>query len=445
MTPINYTKDELFKLLNSALQGHKTEYLSYLKDLVACDTRVVGHGIEGGYEKNGQEYLEKLLISLGAQVTKEIISEQAIQRSIKEHQEGNPGHNYMNGDRYNLIAKFKSSISSRSLLFDGHIDTMPFGDISQWKYAPLDMRLENGNLYGRGVSDMKSGLMASIMAVKLIKDAGIDLPINITILSVIDEEGGGNGTLAAMLNGHRADAAVLCEPTDHSINIAHMGFIFFQIDVEGKSLHSGKKWEGINAIEKAYILISALNDLEHQWLMRYKHPFLPSPTLNVGVIEGGTAGSTVPDKCTFKICVHYLPGLMNYSQVVKEINEAIYLRSDGDEWLKVHRPKINIYQSGNAFEQDTSEEIVKTTAIAMKSVFREAPLTGNPSGNDARLLKNIGKMPTIVAGPGTLDQCHTINEHIPEDDYYKFILMYSILILQWYTTNITNNKEIINK
>ena len=105
------------------------------------------------------------------------------------------------------------------------------------------------------------------MTVKLLKDTNIPFPGDVKILSVVDEESGGNGSLAAMLNGHRVDTAVVCEPTGHNFTIAHMGFIFFKVIVRGTILQSGTKWKGVNAIEKAIILINALQELEYQWLM----------------------------------------------------------------------------------------------------------------------------------------------------------------------------------
>ena len=92
--------------------------------------------------------------------------------------------------------------------------------------------------------------------------------------------------------------------------LAHMGWVFFKVEFEGKSCHSGGKKNGVNAIEKAIKVIQALNEMEHNWLLEYKHPLLPPPNLNIGVIEGGTAGSTVPDYCSFSTCVHYIPNMV---------------------------------------------------------------------------------------------------------------------------------------
>ncbi|WZL74183.1 ArgE/DapE family deacylase [Clostridiaceae bacterium 35-E11] len=418
------------KILAQMLDQNKEKYINYLKKLVALDTQVIGHGIDGGREKNGQVFLEKVLLEMGAEVKREPLSEEIIQKGIKLFNEGNPGHDYT--DRYNLVADFKGDKNGKSILFNGHVDTMPPGDISLWDTDPWEPVVKDGKLFGLGVCDMKAGLMASIMAVKLLQDAGIPLPGDVKITSVIDEEGGGNGSLAAMLNGHRADAAVICEPTGQHLTIGHMGFIFFQVDVTGIAIHSGTKWKGVNAIEKAIILIDALQELEHQWLMLYKHPFLPSPTLNIGVIEGGSAGSTVPDQCTFKLCLHYLPNVMSHESVVKEVTETLLTRAQGDVWLREHPPKISIYQAGGAFEINEQDAFVQIAKHTMNHVLGRPPVVnGSNAGNDARLLKNIGNMPALVMGPGNVEQCHVINEYISIEDYLQFILIYAELIQNW--------------
>ena len=422
--------DAIRERLRQTLEARKNEYLNNLKKLIAQDTQVIGHGIDGGKEENGQAFIEKILKEMGASVSREPVTEEIIQRGLSEFSEGNPGHNYTDYKRDNLAGLFKGG-KGRSLIFNGHVDTMPAGEMSLWETDPWTPTEKNGKIYGLGSADMKGGLMASVMAVKLLQDAGIELPGDVTILSVVDEEGGGNGSLAAMLAGHRADAAVVCEHTADSLIVAHMGFIFFQVDVSGVALHSGRKWDGVNAIDKAVLLMQALKDLENKWLLKYKHPLLPPPNLNVGVISGGSAGSTVPDLCTFKLCLHYQPNVQTYDSVVKEVTEALLLRSRGDEWLKDNPPRISVYQAGGAFEMDPEHEFVKTAGRSFEEAFGFAPqVVGSPAGCDARLLRNIGQMPVFISGPG-LGQGHRPNEYVEIDEYLDYILFYALLILEW--------------
>ena len=411
--------------LRRTLAERREEYLARLTDLMARDTRVLDHGVGGGREAAGQEYLEELLTRMGARVEREPLEEEAIREGMRLHGEGNPGHDLT--DRWNLSALFPGG-SGPSLLFDGHVDTMP---PDGWTRDPLTPSVEGGRLYGLGACDMKGGLMAACMAVKLLKDTGIPLPGDVKILSVADEEGGGNGTLCALMRGHRAEGALVCEPTSGALTVAHMGFLFFRVTVSGVSLHSGEKWKGVNAIEKAVLLMEALRDLEHRWLLEHRRPLLPPPNINVGVIEGGTAGSTVPDRCSFTLCLHYLPG-MDRDEVVREVEEALMRRSAGDAWLADHPPRWEITQEGRPFEMDRNHPLVEILrSAAADALEREVPVVGSPAGNDARLLRNIGGMPTAILGPGPLENCHMPDEWLPVEEYLGCILAYATLILEW--------------
>ena len=414
--------------LKKTLEEHKREYLQPLLDLARLDTHCIGHGIDGGLEKAGQDYIAALLSEMGAEVRTVPMKEEDIQAAIDRYHDGNPGHNYT--DRANVYGRFAGG-GGRSIMFNGHMDTMPAA-AELWHTDPWTPTEKDGKLYGLGICDMKSGIMASVMAVQLLRDAGIALPGDVLISSVADEEGGGNGSIAAAIQGERADGVVVCEGTNYELISAHMGFVFFRTEVEGLAVHSGIKWQGVSAIEKAIKLISALNELEHGWLLRYKHPLLPAPNLNVGPIHGGTAGSTTAGTCTFDVCVHYLPGQMCYGQVVSEFNETVERVCRGDAWLDEHRPKISVYQSGNAFEMETDHPFTDAFRTAWEDLHgRPVPVVGSPAGCDSRTWRNIAGCPTLQYGPGELSQCHSVDEHIDLEMYYDAILTYASLILEW--------------
>jgi len=416
--------------IEQALARNQQKYIDRLLKLVSIDTHDIGHGIEGGLEAAGQDYMADLYRELGArEVIKDDLKEESIIKCKELYREGNLGHNYDN--RYNVYATFPGK-SDRSILFNGHIDHMPAENEEHWSIPPLTPQVVDNRITGLGVADMKAGLMASTLAVELLKDAGIELPVTVKYASVCDEEGGGNGSLCAAMSGVKADAVVVCEPTNYKLIAAHMGWVFFQVEVEGVAVHSGLKLSGVNAIEKAGKIMNAINELEHRWLLEYKHPLLPPPSSNVGVISGGEAGSTIPDYCCFKTCVHYLPGLMNYDQVVKEYTHAILKCCEGDDWLSEHQPKIMIYQTGNPFEMDLAHPFVQSFKEAYKNaVGQDVKIAGSPAGCDSRTWYNIAKCPTLQYGPGSLEQCHTANEFVAVEQYLDAIKIYANLILAW--------------
>lgn len=418
------------KDLRPTLEARREEYLQRLKELIAIDTRCLGHGIAGGQEKAGQEYLYSLLQSMGAdELRVEPLEEALIQEGIARHNEGNPGH--VLEERWNLHARFKGT-GGPSLLFNGHMDTMPPDRPEQWRSPPHAPEVREGRLYGLGSADMKSGLMAAVLAVKLIRDAGEGLPGDVCIASVADEEGGGNGSIVAALRGAKADGVVVCEPSSDELILAHMGFVFFRVRVEGRANHSGAKWKGVSAIDKAIKLIAALNELEHGWLLRHKHPLLPPPNLNVGVIRGGSAGSTVAGDCLFEICVHYLPRAMRYESVRAEVEGCLARAAQGDAWLCAHPPTVEVYQAGGAFEQEAEQALPRCFRAAYRRVRgRDVAVVGSPAGCDSRTWKNIAGCPTLQFGPGRLEECHAVDEYVEVERFFEAILIYAELIRLW--------------
>lgn len=420
----------MIKQLKETLINRQQEYLDYLKDLVAIDTQHIGQGIEGGREKLGQEYIIQLMEKMKAdEIKRDQMSESYIQAAIETFNEGNPDHNYQ--DRFNVYATFKGNNQQKTILFNGHMDTMPPGPLELWDTNPLEPTIVDNKMIGLGAADMKSGLMASILAVKLLQDAEIELPVNVKIASVCDEEGGGNGSIQAAQVIPPVDYTVVCEPTHYELILAHMGFIFFRIEVTGKAHHSGSKWKGVSAIEKIQLIMERLNRLEYGWLFDYKHPLLPPPNLNFGVLEGGSSGATVAGYCKTEMCIHYHSDRMDFHSVKNEVESAIADVVQSDEWLKANPPIVTIFQSGGGFEMDEHSDVVDYFKTAFQqSMNHEVKVAGSPAGCDSRIWKNINGAATIQYGPGTLEACHSPNEFVDIQEYWDSILIYANLILQ---------------
>lgn len=416
--------------LKEVLEKNKQKYIDRLSELVAIDTHDLGHGIDGGLEKQGQDYMAELFRKMGAEVTLDSMKEEDIEKCFSLYQEGNLGHQQT--DRYNVYAQFNGEKPGKTLMFNGHIDVMPADEVEEWTTPPFSPTIRDGKLYGRGTADMKGGLMAATMAVKLLQDAGIPFSGSVKITSVCDEEGGGNGSMQAIMSGQRADGVVVCEGTSDELILAHMGFVFFRVKFAGKACHSGAKQNGVSAIEKAIKVIQALNEKEHEWLLHYKHPLLPAPNLNVGLIHGGTAGSTVAEECMFEVCVHYLPNQMSHNQVVKEFQDVVERVAKSDAWLEEHLPEVQITQFGGGFEMEEHSFFVDSFKRAYSEARgKDVKVVGSPAGCDSRLWRNIADCPTIQFGPGNLAQCHAVDEWLDLEAYLQSILIYAELILDF--------------
>ncbi|RYL92545.1 ArgE/DapE family deacylase [Sporolactobacillus sp. THM7-4] len=416
------------------IHENKQAFIDFLSKVIQADTQVLDQGIGGGNEKNGQEIVKQKLQQLGFMIDEFEVDDE----KIKQFPGANLGHK--NAGRPNVVGRLKGTGGGKSLILNGHIDTMPFGDKNQWKHDPFSGAVMDNEIYGLGATDMKGSLAAMILAADLIQKLGIRLKGDLIIQSVVDEEGGGNGTMACVERGYTADGAIVGEPTQLHLQIAHMGFLFHEITVTGRSLHSSQLWEGVNAIDKSLKIYQALKELEREWLMTRRHPLLPGPTLNLGVIEGGVAGSVVPNLCTMKTCLHYHPELNETKEetrnrVVYEVEQAITSVAKSDPWLTAHPPKVSIYQEGFAFETPFAHPLVQGMKQTLNTVLQEAVIEGMPAGCDARTLASFGNTPTIILGCGNPQHCHCVDESLPIDQFLQLIEIYTQFIISWCGTD----------
>lgn len=408
--------------LENHLKNNANEYFKYLQEFVNIDTHCVDHGVGGGFEKLGLEYLEKILKEFDFNLVKQQLNDDLVASAINNYNEGTLGHNFTN--RYNIIASKKYGSSSSKISFNGHVDTMSASD--EWTVDPFDCKIKGDRAYGLGITDMKSGIIASFLAMKLLEEVGVNLNGELEYIFVSDEEGGGIGSINYVMNGGSSDLVVVCEPSNEDLITAHMGFVIFDVSVSGKSVHAGSKWSGENAIVYAMEIIEELMSLDEKWGQNYKHDLLPPPNLNVGKINGGLAGSSVPDLCNFSVCVHYLPS-MNREEVLNDIHAKINNVVEKHNWLQNNKPKMTITQQGAPFENNKQETISKI----LNALDDDYKIGGTGSGCDARLFSNILEIPTVIFGPGLLKDCHVVDESIDIDEFNKFIVNYALIIYEY--------------
>ena len=203
--------------------------------------------------------------------------------------------------RPNVVGIAHGAGGGRSLLLNGHIDTVGVAGMSQ----PFRPRVEGGKLYGRGAYDMKGGMAACLIAAA--EAARLNLRGDVIVTAVMDEEYAGLGTLAVAEQVH-ADGAIVAEPTELQLVVAHKGFVWLEVETQGVAAHGSRPHLGVDAIAKMGGVLTGLERLAAELAQRPPHPLLGPPSVHASTIQGGGEWSTYPDRCTLAIERRTLPG-----------------------------------------------------------------------------------------------------------------------------------------
>jgi acetylornithine deacetylase len=306
----------------------------------------------------------------------------------------------------------------RCLILNGHVDVVPPGDDANWHHPPWQGTPDRGRIYGRGSADMKGGLCCALYAAKAVLDAGVRLKGRLIIESVIGEEDGGAGTLAAVLRGYRADGAVIMEPTQLMVAPAQAGSLHFQVSIPGQSAHGCMREEGVSAIEKFIPVYQALMELERErnsavrdsLFAAYELPY----ALSVGSLHAGNWAASVPESLVFE-GRYGMPLGESIAEAKKSFEQAVRTTTRTDPWLADHPPQVKWWggQFGPA-SIAADHLLVETLSGAWEDVSGSpARVQGMTYGADMRLLVNEGQTPTLMFGPGDIRRAHRPNEYVP--------------------------------
>lgn len=402
--------------IKACVEEHREEALAFLKKLISCDTTDY-------HEVNGQIEVEKFLRTLGAEICRIYPDPE----KLRKYTCFNEGHTY--DDRYCLVGMIRGEGEGRSILLNAHMDTVFPASPDEWRTDPFVPVENDGRLYGLGSADTKGSMSAMLMAVRILKELGVRLQGDIIFQGVVDEEaGGGNGSLACIDAGYRADGVLIGEPNGLMPMSAHMGSYAFWMTVEGKSTHGNMKWTGTSAFEKTLPLLNRLSELEKSWMQR-KHELLPSPRISVLQFHMGDGSITIPGECKMLVNFTYLPDGFDYSG---EIMRVIREYEAEDEWFREHPIRVAPHHDCGPYCTDPhSEWPVKVAEIVSDYYGKETAVSGLPCGADGRLYSNVGHMPTVIMGPGDIENAHKPNEFIPISEYLDAVALYAEIIYQW--------------
>ena len=306
-------------------------------------------------------------------------------------------------ERRNIIARLPGRDRTRRVILEAHLDTV---SVQGMTISPFEPRIADGQLYGRGACDTKGGLAAMMHAVAGVKADGLVPPCDVWLAAVVDEEFSFRG-VAKLCENLVAEAAIVAEPTNLRAVVASKGVLRWRIRVQGKAAHSGKPHLGINAINHMARVILALEE-DHRGLANNSHPLLGSATCNVGVIHGGVQVNFVPDQCVIEVDRRLLPGekpaavLAHYQSLIDALQlQHATLRA-------VMEPPM---LTDDPLETPVESAVVRLATALLAERRRDAQPGGVPFGSDASKLSRQG-VPSIVFGPGSIDQAHGAVEFV---------------------------------
>ena len=338
-------------------------------------------------------------------------------------------------ERVNVVAQWGEGDPKRAaLILNGHIDVVPVGDRSQWNDDPFDGSIYKNTLYGRGSCDMKGGLAAMSYAVRVAQELGVTPERPILLQSVIGGETGGLGTLAAIVRGYRADAAVIAEPTSLTMSPVASGALSFRLRVTGRSTHGALPGSGVSALEKFWKVWKALRELESKRHLGFQHrAFADNPLaapISIGKLHAGEWPSTLPDEALAEGRFGIFPGEepLAARQVLEDMLRGI---SEGDDWLRDHPVQLEWFEGQfEPGETDASAPILDQLAAAHRDITGQELIShGVPYGCDLRLLTRYANTPTVLYGPGDVLNAHTANEHVALDEIVTATEVLAMLIV----------------
>ena len=361
--------------------SNKESVVQLLSDLVAIPSmNPMGRG------RIGREYSEECL----AAYVEEYLKRHSIdvkKQSVSQH-------------RPNIIG-YVDVGAAKTIMLEAHLDTVHADNMSIEAFVP---KIEHGKLYGRGACDTKASLAVFLQTAVTLAEKKT-LRYNILLAAVSDEEYAFTGARYAIENGLKADFGVVGEPTQLRIVYAHKGVLRWRIVTKGVAAHSAYPERGDNAIYTMGYIITRLDEYASALMKEPAHEMLGTPTLSVGVIEGGQAVNIIPDRCVIEVDRRTLPG-ESEGDILQSVRSALH---EVPMW-EFEAPHISIagmqVAKDNPFLQSLSDAVNKSTGSVVLESAQYATNAGVYSKHG---------IPSVVFGPGNIAQAHTAAEYVEID------------------------------
>lgn len=401
----------------AAVRKYRDQGVEWLCDLIRFPSTQ-------GQEAEVQEYVLRVLGELGLDAEYREIPEDIVEDPEYTHSDTRVPYE----GRYNVVG-VTGGRNGRSVIVQSHSDVVP---AAGWEDA-FEPKYDGEWVTGRGATDAKGQIVTQWLALAALRELGFEPAGRIEIQCVIEEEPGGNGALALIRQGCRADGVVVMEASGLDVFPANRGAIWFRARTTGKSVHMGRRHEGVNAIEKMVEVIHRMLDYErrlieesrdHPLFTRYENPV----QLCIGTIRADGWPSMVAGECVMEGGVGFLPN-KNMEQVKQELWDAVM--ETEDEWLREHFeltfPKLH----NDAYEIDPAHPLVQTLHGAVRDCGFESEVYGWNVSCDARLYAKVAGLPTVVYGPSDIAQAHSEGERIRVDEMLDAAAGLGAFLVRW--------------
>ena len=309
-------------------------------------------------------------------------------------------------NRSSLVVNIEGR-TDETVAFIGHIDTVPVADEEAWKFPPFDAHIEGDIMYGRGTSDMKSGVACMVSLGDYFINKDIVPEKNIKLIFTADEERTGKGIISVFEKGYLEDVdfVIVPENTSNDPALKEKGALWISLELFGKSAHGARPDLGINSIEITYEI---LNDLKIYVGNFPDDELLGSNTVSLNKISGGKSTNIIAEYCKAEIDIRTNPGLGN-NEIIKQLEKIISKHEKEKEGLKV---KYKILTDRTSFEMEKENKYVKEFMATLNRKNLNYKQVGVTYFTDLSLVIPHQEIPFIIFGPGFIDKGHQVDEHV---------------------------------
>ncbi len=420
-------------MLDEALSGQIRDSVDRgFDDQLAFTADLVRFPSVRGQEATAQDFVARTLAARGYGVDRWLIDVDAI-----AHLPGFAPVHVSYDDAWNVVGAHRPATpTGRSLILNGHIDVVPVGPLEMWQDPPFEPRVADGWMYGRGAGDMKAGLVENIFALDALRRIGFQPAADVFVQSVIEEECTGNGALACLERGYRAEAAIIPEPNHDTLQRAQVGVMWFQVKLRGYPVHVLETASGANAIEAAFPIIAALHELEERWNEPgRRHPAFADVAhpinFNVGRFQGGDWASSVPAWSVFDMRVAVYPG-QDLAAAKAEIEVCIADAAAANSFLANNPPEVVYHgQMAEGYVLENSGAVEAVLDAAHRAAYGE-PLAAKAltATTDARFFGLYAGIPALVYGPVS-ENIHGFNERVDLESVRKNTQAIALFVAEW--------------